>query len=144
MNKIGHCHRLAFTVSVTQHMHKTTNLRKFELNRSSKLRDNNERRKHPCHTKLCAFRWLMVEIKFVENYFFLQNYGTSEGAVSHNVLYHQPLPLLVTKKGFVLIIILSKSNSVHCFYQTRYSRRWAYIQTFRKKGNCSDEFWDPM
>ena len=34
-----------------------------------------------------------LEIKFVENYFFLQNYGTSEGAVSHNVLYHQPLPI---------------------------------------------------
>ena len=29
----------------------------------------------------------------VENYFFLENYGTSEGAVSHNVLYHQPLPI---------------------------------------------------
>ena len=31
--------------------------------------------------------------KFVENYFFLKNYGTSEGAVSHNVLYQQPLPI---------------------------------------------------
>ena len=34
-----------------------------------------------------------LEIKFVENYFFLENYGTSEGAVSHNVSYHQPLPI---------------------------------------------------
>ena len=33
------------------------------------------------------------EIKFVENYFFLENYGTSEGAVSHSVLYYQPLPI---------------------------------------------------
>ena len=33
-----------------------------------------------------------LEIKFVENYFFLENYVTSEGAVSHNVLYHQSLP----------------------------------------------------
>ena len=40
-------------------MHKITNLYKFELNRSSKLRDNNERKKHPCHTKLCAFRCLI-------------------------------------------------------------------------------------
>ena len=41
-------------------MHKITNLWKFELNRSSNLRDNNERKKkHPCHTKLCAFRWLI-------------------------------------------------------------------------------------
>ena len=38
--------------------------------------------------------------KFVENYFFLGNYVTSEGAVSHNVVYYQQLsitPLLVTK-----------------------------------------------
>ena len=34
-----------------------------------------------------------LEIKFVENYFFLKNYVTSEGAVSHNVLYHQHLPI---------------------------------------------------
>ena len=34
-----------------------------------------------------------LKIKFVENYFFLKNYGTSEEAVSHNVLYHQPLPI---------------------------------------------------
>ena len=36
---------------------------------------------------------LGLEIKFVENSFFLENYITSEGAVSHNVLYHQPLPI---------------------------------------------------
>ena len=30
---------------------------------------------------------------FVENYFYLENYITSEGAVSHNVLYYQPLPI---------------------------------------------------
>ena len=29
----------------------------------------------------------------MENYFFLENYVTSEGAVSHNVLYYQPLPI---------------------------------------------------
>ena len=34
-----------------------------------------------------------LEIKSVNNYFFLENYGPSEGAVSHNVLYHQPLPI---------------------------------------------------
>ena len=49
-----------------------------------------------------------LEIKFVENYFFLENYGTSEGAVSHNVLYYQPLPITRTKWGFMLIITLSK------------------------------------
>ena len=32
---------------------------------------------------------------FVENYFFFENYVTSEGAVSHNVLYYQQL--LITR-----------------------------------------------
>ena len=40
-------------------MHKITNLWKFELDWSSELRDNYERKKQPCHTKLCAFRWLI-------------------------------------------------------------------------------------
>ena len=47
-----------------------------------------------------------LEIKLKENYFFLENYVTSEGDVSHNVLYYQPLPI-TGKKGFVMIIILS-------------------------------------
>ena len=42
----------------------------------------------------------MVEIKFVENYFFLKNYGTSEGAFFHNVLYHQPLPIIRSQERF--------------------------------------------
>ena len=29
------------------------------------------------------------KIKFVENYFFLENYVTTEGTVSHNVSYYQ-------------------------------------------------------
>ena len=60
VDTIGNCQRLAVTVGVSQHMRKITNLWKFELNRSSKLRDNNERRKHPCHMKLCAFKWLIL------------------------------------------------------------------------------------
>ena len=31
--------------------------------------------------------------QFVENDLFLKNYVTSEGAVCHNVLYYQPLPI---------------------------------------------------
>ena len=98
VDTIGNCQRLAFTVGVSQHMHKKTNPWKFELNRSSNLRDNNERNKHPCHTKLCAFiRWLISRPQVLNlrsrNYFLLENYGTSEEAVSHNVLYHQPLPI---------------------------------------------------
>ena len=50
-----------------------------------------------------------LETKFVENYLFLENYSTSEGAVAHNVLYYHPLPITryQAKLGFMLIIILS-------------------------------------
>ena len=34
------------------------------------------------------------------SYFFLKKYVTSEGAVSHSVLYFNSSPLLVTKKRF--------------------------------------------
>ena len=33
-----------------------------------------------------------LEIKYMENYFFLENYVTSEGAFSHIIVYYQPLP----------------------------------------------------
>ena len=36
----------------------------------------------------------------MENYIFLQNYVTSEGAVSHNVLYYQPLPIALYQERF--------------------------------------------
>ena len=50
---IGNCQRPVFSLGVSQYKHKITNLWKFELDWSSELRDNNERKKHPCHTKLC-------------------------------------------------------------------------------------------
>ena len=42
----------------------------------------------------------MDQIKFVENYFFLENNVTSEGAVSHNVLYYEPFPITRTQVRF--------------------------------------------
>ena len=36
----------------------------------------------------------------MENYFFLENYITSEGGVSHNVLYYQPLPITCNQERF--------------------------------------------
>ena len=61
------------------------------------------KRKTPWSHKVVCFKTLDFEtsnskleglkIKFVENYFFLKNYITSEGAVSHNALYYQPLPI---------------------------------------------------
>ena len=56
---IGNCQRPVFSHAVSQHMHKITNLWKFELDWSSELQDNYERKKHPWHTKLCAFRCLI-------------------------------------------------------------------------------------
>ena len=35
----------------------------------------------------------VLKMKLVENYFFLENCITSEGAVSHNFLYYQQLPI---------------------------------------------------
>ena len=41
-----------------------------------------------------------LEIKFVENYFFLENNITSGGAVSHSVLHYQPLPITRYQERF--------------------------------------------
>ena len=100
LDTIGNCQRPGFSLGVSHHMHKITNLWKFELKRSSKLRDNNER-KNILVTWSCVFRCLISRprnsksevLKFVENYFCLKTYSTSEGAASHNVLYYQPLPI---------------------------------------------------
>ena len=43
----------------------------------------------------------------VRNYFFLKNYVTLEGAVSHNVLYYQQLSIDRYQVVFMLTIILS-------------------------------------
>ena len=73
------------------------------------LRDIYERKKHPCRTmvtEVVCFQMLdfeitwLLELKFVENYIFLKNYVTSEGAVSHSVLYHQPLPITRHQERF--------------------------------------------
>ena len=45
VNTIGNCQRPVFSLGVYQRMHKITNLLKFGLNWSSKLRDNYERKK---------------------------------------------------------------------------------------------------
>ena len=43
---------------------------------------------------------LRSQIILVENYFFLENYVTSEGAVSHNVLYYQQLSIACYQVSF--------------------------------------------
>ena len=49
-----YCHRPVFSLGVSQHMHKITNLWTFLLNWSSKMQDNNEGKKHACGTTLFA------------------------------------------------------------------------------------------
>ena len=49
----GNCQRPVFSLTVSQHMHKITNLWKFKLNRSSKLRDKNGR-KNTLVTRSCV------------------------------------------------------------------------------------------
>ena len=85
--------RPVFSLGVSQHMLKITNLWKFDLNWSSKWQDNNGR-KNTNVTQSCVLSdaWFR-DLKFVESYFFLENYVTSEEAVSHNVLYYQQLPI---------------------------------------------------
>ena len=43
----------------------------------------------------------------MRNYFFLKIYATSEGAVSHNVLYYQQLSNAHYQVSFKLIFVLS-------------------------------------
>ena len=98
LNMIGGCQRPVFSLGVSQHMHKITNLWKFELNWSSKLQENNEEKTPLLHKFVCfqmpnQTSGLKSIIIWVRNYLFLKNYVTSEGAVSHNVLYYQQLSI---------------------------------------------------
>ena len=119
VDTIGNCQRLAFTVGVSQHMHKITNLWKFYLNRSSKLRDNNER-KITLVTRSCVrldgwFRDLIGSSSKSE--VSKSNSWKITSFAKTMALQREPFltmfytinisPLLVTKKGFVLIMILS-------------------------------------
>ena len=80
-------------------MHKIANLWKFELNRSTNLRDTNEE-KNTLVTRSCVHLDDWFRDLKLENYFFLENYGASEGAVYHNVLYRQPLPITQHQERF--------------------------------------------
>ena len=102
LDTIGYCQRPLFSFGVSQHLQTKTNMWKFELNWSSKLRDNNERKKKTCHTKLCAFGCLISRPQNLNlrsrnqirrKLMFLENNVTSEWANDHNVLYFQSLPI---------------------------------------------------
>ena len=63
LDTIGNWQRLACTVGVSQHMHKITSLWKFELNRSSKLWDNNTlKKKNPLfYLKISLSLWIFLQ-----------------------------------------------------------------------------------
>ena len=102
METIGNFQRPVFSLGVSQHMHKTTNLWKFELNWSSKFGDNNEKKNTLSHEVVC-FKMLDFETSNSKSKVsksnswkitsFLQNYVSSEGAASHNVFYYQQLSI---------------------------------------------------
>ena len=68
-----------------------------------------EEKKHPCHLKLLDFGTSKSNSEIsksnsnilVENYFFLENYVTSEGADSHNALYYQQLSIACIQSQFL-------------------------------------------
>ena len=70
-----------------------------------------------------------IEIKFLENFSFFENYVTSEGAVSHNVLCYQQLPITRYQVRFYANYFLGRTtNSVFLplslsgiFFQVHYT-----------------------
>ena len=102
-------------------MHKITNLWKFELDWSSELQDNYER-KTKLVTGSCVL-WMLdfensiskLEVSKSNSWkitSFSKNYVTLEGAISHYVLYYQPLPITRYQLRFMLMIVLS--NYQYC------------------------------
>ena len=107
---IGNCQRPVFSLGVSQYIHKITNLWKFELNRSSKLQDNNER-KNTLVTRSCVLSdaWFW-DLKFWNSWKITSFSKTTslQRELFLTMFYTINLsPLLVTKNGFMLIIILS-------------------------------------
>ena len=81
------CQRPVVPRGISQQMNNITNLWKFELNRSSKLRDNNGR-KNTLVIRSCVLSnaWFWdLKIKFLGLEIKFKNHVTSEGAVSRNV-----------------------------------------------------------
>ena len=109
----GNCQRPVFSLGVFHHKHRITSLCKFGLNMVIEVARKWWKKKHPW-TNLCAFKWnkrLLARSLFiiiVRNYLFFKNYNTSEGVVSHNVIYYtNSSPMIVTKSVFKFIFVSS-------------------------------------
>ena len=107
-----------FLLDVSQHLHKITNLCKFGSN-GHQVCKRIMTEKHPCCMTLCVFRCLIIGFRWIfllirmRNYLFLNEYFTSEGAVSHNVLCYQQL--VSPNKLLCLQLFWVITNSVHAF-----------------------------
>ena len=113
MDTIGKCQRPVFSLGVSQ-----TNLWKFELDWSLELWVDYERKKHPCHTKLCVL--CLISRPQILN---LRSQNQTRGKLllswklrhfrgnhfTQCFIPSTPSPLLVTKGGFLLTIILSNN-----------------------------------
>ena len=128
MDTFGNCQRPMFSLGVSQRMHRITNLWQLWFNWSSKLQENNDRKntlvaqcvcfqmpnKRLHARSLLIFEW---EITFI------QNYVSSKGAISHNVLnYHL---LSITQVSFYatnyfeyLPIVSSAFKQPYCWTPT--------------------------
>ena len=88
---IGNCQRPVFSLGVSQHIHKITNLWKFELNRPSEFGE-----------KTSSYNSFII---LVRNYLFFKNYVTSDGLVSTMFYTINSSPMLVTKSVFKIILV---------------------------------------
>ena len=125
LDTFGNCQRPDFSLGVSQYLHKIANLRKFELNWLSELRENNGR--NNTHVPSCVrsdawFRDLSWDLKInsnilVRNYLFLKNYITSEGAISFSqcVILSTALHCLLPSK-FVRCVILRLPIVFQCLW----------------------------
>ena len=73
--------------------------------------------RHPCHTKLCACRCLILENQIRGKLLLSRKLHYFRGVVSHNVLFYQQLPITRYQVRFYAYNYFEFiTNSVHCFY----------------------------
>ena len=68
----------------------------------------------------------------MENYFFHENYGTPEGAVSQNVLYHQPLPITRHQERFYANNYFELLPKVSTAFKMRMAIYFIYLFEIKK------------
>ena len=113
---IGNCQKPLFTLAIFQHMQDITNMWKFELNQSSKLRDN-VKEKTPLSHEVVCFEMLDFETSTSKSEVSKSNLRKMISFSKTKSLQRELFltmfytinlsPLLVIKKGFMIIIMLS-------------------------------------